>query len=278
MSKGHCKCKSAECEECPEWIFTFADLVMLMMGFFVILWVTKPSPNPNTGEAAKTDDDWLKVAAAVREAFGYVPDPNSRDPVDVQMLMQKLHKLKPLNGEGEGGRTKVKRDGAEGIDEKVTSVREGSQSVVGGRLIFEAGKAELLPDTQKALGEIAEQIRGHRNIVLVKGHASLDDMPDSSTPQQRMDLSLRRAQKVADYLTTLEVEPDVIRVLGCSTFEPVRQRVYGDNAQSSNRRVEVQATNVIVRERQDPSPGTRSAPEARPTAAAAAEPQHEIEH
>ena len=30
-----CRCKKEECEECPEWIFTFADLVMLMMGFFV---------------------------------------------------------------------------------------------------------------------------------------------------------------------------------------------------------------------------------------------------
>ena len=35
MAKAHCKCKPAACEECPEWIFTFADLVMLMMGFFV---------------------------------------------------------------------------------------------------------------------------------------------------------------------------------------------------------------------------------------------------
>ena len=46
-SKGACKCKKVECEECPEWIFTFADLVMLMMGFFVILWVLKPAPEKN---------------------------------------------------------------------------------------------------------------------------------------------------------------------------------------------------------------------------------------
>ena len=44
MAKHACKCKQGECEECPEWIFTFADLVMLMMGFFVILWVLKPAP------------------------------------------------------------------------------------------------------------------------------------------------------------------------------------------------------------------------------------------
>ena len=49
-----CRCKKAECEECPEWIFTFADLVMLMMGFFVILWVLKPDPGKKgSGKTAK---------------------------------------------------------------------------------------------------------------------------------------------------------------------------------------------------------------------------------
>ena len=36
MSKADCKCKEVECEECPEWIFTLADLIMCMMGLFVI--------------------------------------------------------------------------------------------------------------------------------------------------------------------------------------------------------------------------------------------------
>ena len=44
MAKSACKCKETECEECPEWIFTLADLIMCMMGLFVILWVLKPGP------------------------------------------------------------------------------------------------------------------------------------------------------------------------------------------------------------------------------------------
>ena len=33
------KCDPHEiCEECPEWIFTLADLIMCMMGLFVLLW------------------------------------------------------------------------------------------------------------------------------------------------------------------------------------------------------------------------------------------------
>src|SRR3954469_16501437 len=81
--KSSCKCKAPECEECPEWIFTFADLVMLMMGFFVILWVTKPAPTKTVDGAV--DEKWLEVVAKIREAFKYVPDPESKDPVDMHM-------------------------------------------------------------------------------------------------------------------------------------------------------------------------------------------------
>ena len=50
MAKGCKKCDPHEiCEECPEGIFTLADLIMCMMGLFVILWVLKPSPSPKTG-------------------------------------------------------------------------------------------------------------------------------------------------------------------------------------------------------------------------------------
>ena len=76
MSKSACKCKKPECEECPEWIFTFADLVMLMMGFFVILWVLKPAP----GKAGDQDQVLpMDLLIAIREAFDHLPDPNALD-------------------------------------------------------------------------------------------------------------------------------------------------------------------------------------------------------
>ena len=91
MSKADCKCKkSAECEECPEWIFTFADLVMLMMGFFVILWVLKPAPPQNETDRQVLPMDLL---IAIREAFQHIPDPTSKDPVDIEMIKRKLEKL-----------------------------------------------------------------------------------------------------------------------------------------------------------------------------------------
>ena len=47
------------------------------------------------------------------------------------------------------------------------------------------------------------------------------------------------------------VEPDILRVQGCSTFEPVVQRAYGAGAQATNRRVEVEMTAQLVEEFQD---------------------------
>src|SRR3984957_18875375 len=112
--KAACRCKAAECEECPEWIFTFADLVMLMMGFFVILWVLKPNATPalKAGEAAASDNEMIKVEASIRDAFGYVPNPASLDPVDMQMILEKMQKLSIPDGPGKGGKTKIKLQGA----------------------------------------------------------------------------------------------------------------------------------------------------------------------
>jgi outer membrane protein OmpA-like peptidoglycan-associated protein len=258
MSKPHCKCNERECEECPEWIFTLADLIMCMMGLFVILWVLKPGPKRDTDTL---DGDWIKVVAAIRDAFGYMPDPKSTDPVDVHLLLKKLEGVESMKGPGDGGKSKLPRRSPQGVDDDSLTIRPGKLSVVGGKLLFAAGDAKLTPETMRLLDQIADLIRGHRNIVLIKGHASLDDLPDTATPQQRMDLSLRRAQAAADYLTSRRVEPEILRVQGCSTFEPVSRAAYTEDAQSRNRRVEIEATDTLVEERQDkPQPAALHSP------------------
>lgn len=275
MSKSHCKCKEAECEECPEWIFTLADLIMCMMGLFVLLWVLKPGPKQDDDTL---DGDWIKVVAAIREQFGYIPDPASSDPVDLHMLASKLQSLDSLRGSGEGGKNTQPRRSPEGIDNDSQTIRPGKLSTVGGKLVFQPGNARLTPETERLLDQIAELIRGHRNIVLVKGHASLDDLPDASTAQERMDLSLRRAQAVSDYLTAHRVEPEILRVQGCSTFEPVSMGSYTEEARARNRRVEVEATDTLVDERQDrprsSSPGLAPSDAPSPAAPESAAPAH----
>lgn len=231
---------------------------MCMMGLFVILWVLKPSVAPKVGSGAEKDLNHM--VGAIREAFGYVPDPNSNDPIDMQMIFDRIKKM---NGPGERGKVKIEAKGAEGTDNEVTAIRTGMQAVVGGRVLFDKGDSKLNRVAMNQLDQIVLQIRGHRNIVMVKGHSSLDDLPDRSTAEQKMDLSLRRAQAAADYLTSKGVSPDIVRVQGCSTFEPVQQRAYTPDTQAMNRRVEVEATAMLVEDLQDRSktnPTTITAP------------------
>ena len=248
--KAACKCKATECEECPEWIFTFADLVMLMMGFFVILWVLKPSADPkvNPQQAAQQMETYYGTIGDLRGGFGWEPDPSSTDPVD-----QAVIRIRARNGPVNKGKSPLEIKGAEGTDPQVQSIRPGQQSTVGGRLLFEKSQAVIQPEVAHQLDQIANTIRGHRNIFLVKGHTSRDDFADDAAAESQMDLSIRRAQAVADYLTKANVEPEILRVQGCSIFEPVRERAYTEESQSNNRRVEVEATATLVEDMQDKS-------------------------
>jgi len=72
---------------------------------------------------------------------------------------------------------------------------------------------------------------------------------------------------VADYLTAQRVEPEILRVQGCSTFEPVSRGTYTAEAQARNRRVEVEATDTLVEERQDRVRPFAATPAAAPAAA-----------
>ena len=250
------KCKKCDpheiCEECPEWIFTLADLIMCMMGLFVLLWVLKPSPTPpakgTDGEPNKQQAKQTEVISAIREAFGYVPDPNSADPVD-QAMVKKTMRLAGANHEGT---QTVKQDAVEGTDPTVTTIREGKMSAVGTRVPFDKGEAGLSDNDKRVLDGIAAEIVGTRFVVIVKGHSARDDFGEAATPQQLMNVSLLRAQASADYLVGRGVLPDMLRVQGCGVFEPVKQQAYTADARSLNRRVEVFTTDVLVRDLQDP--------------------------
>jgi flagellar motor protein MotB len=251
MSKSACKCKkAAECEECPEWIFTFADLVMLMMGFFVILWVLKPPAGKQGAGDAQAEAHWVQVEAAIRGAFGHIPDPQSKDPVDLEMIYHNLEQLQ-LHNPGNGGKINRVDKLPEGHDDEVTSIRVGKYATEGGRLTFAKGSDALTPMATQALTEIAEVVRGHRNLIIVKGHTSTDDFPATASADAKMQLSIRRAQAAAQVLTSQGVEPALLRVEGCSTFEPVVEHQYTPEALQANRRVEVEATATLVEELQD---------------------------
>src|SRR6185312_8890758 len=107
----------------------------------------------------KANDDWIAVAASVREAFGYLPDPHSKDPVDIHMI--KMHTINPARGPKEGSKNRVDQHSPDGTDPEVTNIRDGKTAVVGSRMLFDRGTATLSASTRAALDQTADQIKGH---------------------------------------------------------------------------------------------------------------------
>src|SRR5437868_2338437 len=105
MAKGCKKCDPHEiCEECPEWIFTLADLIMCMMGLFVILWVLKPGmttpPTPaSAAGASAADNQFQEDMGRFRDGFAG-SEPIIDDPNDPRM-----RRRRDRNGKGEAGDT-----------------------------------------------------------------------------------------------------------------------------------------------------------------------------
>ncbi len=252
------KCDPHEiCEECPEWIFTLADLIMCMMGLFVILWVLKPDGSAGSPDASAARE--TEQRAEIMDAFGYKPRLDSTDPIDLYLIEKAQREGRLRLGPDNAGRTRQENRGLDGTDPETTNIRPSRWATTGGRISFAVGSAELTPAMQRDLDIVADEFRGHRNIVMIKGHTGSDDLPDTATSREKLDLSLRRAQVVADYLVSKGVDPEILRVQGCSTFEPLVERAYTPEAKALNRRVEVDATAQLVQDLKDASV-TRPAP------------------
>lgn len=240
-----CKCKKFDphemCEECPEWIFTLADLIMCMMGLFVLLWVLKEAgaKAPSQAEAIRMERETLQKVVAGFNG-NWTTDINSRE------------RIQNLNGPGERGDTTQSPDSPEGTDPQSSIIRPGREVTTGGRLLFPKGDATLSADLKHRLDQVAEKIRGIRLIVQIKGHAARDDFGPGTQASQTMALSLKRAQAVSDYLVSKGIDPEVLRLQGCGTFEPVRSGDPSANGQTFNRRVEVFTSDTRVEELQDP--------------------------
>ena len=117
-----------------------------------------------------------------------------------------------------------------------------------GDVLFETGKATLLPGAQRAIDKLAQFLEENpEREVLIEGHT---DNVGSAT--YNLDLSLRRAQAVKEALAAKGIDPERIHARGYGERYPVASNSDAAGRQR-NRRVEI----VILKEGVDPEAMTR---------------------
>ena len=116
---------------------------------------------------------------------------------------------------------------------QVRDVARGTVITLSGSVLFESGKAELLPGSQDRLSRVAAFLKNSPRPVIIEGYT---DSRGSSSKNQ--SLSERRAQAVSEYLTSQGVPADRIRAVGKGASSPVASNA-SSSGRSQNRRVEI---------------------------------------
>ena len=249
-------------EGAPEWLISFADNVMLQMGFFVILLALAMQASKVGGRANRAGEgdtgtkarpgpapEQLDWAIAVREAFNNPVDPRSTDPNDLLLIQRLLQRR---------GQSEAIDSGQKGEDHEVKSVRPSDYSGLGGTVPFGDGAAELDETGQTALNELLEHLRGHRNMLEIRGHASAAEA--FGQPDRGMALSYTRARAVAEALAAQGIDWNQMRLTACGDNDRVVQTRYDPQGHRENQRVEVLVINVPGSVGNEQQPTTAPAP------------------
>ena len=253
MAKKTCKCKPGS----PEWMTTFADMVTLLLCFFVLIV---------SFSEIKQDEKYMSVIEHIQQAFGMAGGggklPTDDDPA--LSLIERLEALR-LHHETVPSRSNVKDPGQTGRESRVTTIREGTEYAVGGGVRFEPDSAELTPEARAGLISLVQEhnLAGTKNKISLAGHTGALELlrPDGSRSGGLVGLGHARAMAVFDFLTGEEIPPDLrldparFRVASSGPHEPVNVRAQNSAESRVNRRVDIVVSENVVEDFQDSGAG-----------------------
>jgi hypothetical protein len=241
---GHGGGGHEEHEGAPEWLISFADMVMLMMGFFVILFALNVQPKGgNAGgggdqaEGVANQPDLIDFAIAVRRAFNNEVDINSTDPRDAALVQRLLEYQRQGAGES-------RDDGTRGKDRNVQSVRPRDFYGKGTMISFGHRATMLDPDASRVVQEFAGKHRGRNNVIEIRGHASAAEA--FRKPEEAMTLAYDRAMNSARALAASGIDWWRLRVTACGDHERVEAYPGDAEADARNARVEILVTDEVA--------------------------------
>lgn len=210
----------------PVWAITFADLMTLLMSFFVLLF------SFSSLEAEK----FKEVAGSMRAAFGVAglaPAPKPAPGTGAVMpgadasveeldLVERLRRAVEQAGLGNQGTAKV--------------TGRGVALRLDGEAAFASGNAALKPEVLPLLDRIARLAAATPGEIEVEGHT--DDVPIATERYpSNWELSGARAGSAVRYLAWRGLPVSRIKAIGYADSRPIASNT-SDESRARNRRVE----------------------------------------
>lgn len=235
------------------WAIPYADLLTLLLAFFVVMYAIS---SLNTGK-------YRVLADALSVAFkgGTVADdagplrPSGVSGLTVIDAVEGRALGSPLRPAGDAALTvprapppemlnaariamRVARAAAPMVMRDQVTVRQHPLWVeveIRNDVLFASGSAELHPEAEAVLAQLAITLRGFGNPIRVEGHT--DDVPiDGGRYRDNWDLSAARAASVVRVLGENGIAPARLALLGFGEYRPLQSNAT-ESGRRANRRV-----------------------------------------
>jgi len=206
-----------ESEERP-WLMTYADMVTLLLTFFVLLLTF----------ASFESDKLMKALDSIKEALGLGVLPAWNKPIDIESkppvspefdaLIKAMEKIKGVS---------------------VTKTERGVKVHVENLIFFDSGKADLKGEAKEILDKIADTLKGSIQDVEINISGHTDNQP-IHTPEfpSNWELSTDRATNVLKYLVEKGLPAEKLSASGYAEFKPISSNDT-EEGRSKNRRMEI---------------------------------------
>jgi chemotaxis protein MotB len=261
-------------------LWSFVDLMTLLLILFILFYSHAVT---HQGSASAEESTQTRIVSA--ESFEIQKTSTAAEPVAFHPDPPRLDQPKPDPPRPEPLKIEEVKTGEKNPDEALEQFKQEVMQtvpgevkkdvsihwnqkrlvlVLGERIVFNVGEADLLPDFQPTLKQITEFISSQKGYnVTVAGHT--DDTPINNTRfPSNWELSAIRAVNVAKFMISNGVNPHRISTEGYSAYRPLQPNTTAQNRRT-NRRVEITLIkaqeNEIPAEQLDATPFPDASPQ-----------------
>jgi len=196
------------------WIVTWADMMSVLLTFFIVLQAFSTLNERKFFEAMSSIQRAFQMPLSIRSPVATFP----RAPRLVEEMQQALD-----------------QEGDDGIS--LDDYGDRIVLTVDSELLFRLGHADLTPAGARIMDEVSRVLTKSSGPVRVEGHTCDLPLGASSAFRDNWDLSTGRALSVVHELTRRGVPPERLAAVGYGEFHPVAPNDSEENRRR-NRRVE----------------------------------------
>jgi chemotaxis protein MotB len=214
-------------ENLERWLLTYADLITLLLAFFIVMYSMSQVDAKKFGKMSKA------LSGALRGGSGAIKKGDNIGVASGKGVLKVGH----LMSIGEKIEARFRQRG----DSKHVSAEMNERGLVIHIMesaLFKPGSADLEPQAQQILDIVAEHLKDVPNHIRIEGHT--DNVPISTLKYpSNWELSSARATEVVRYLIENHLmAPGEISALGYGEFRPLRPNNTAEN-RARNRRVDI---------------------------------------